>query len=314
MPQCADSTQLVRTKKPTGNATMPWYVKEAKLLDRKINGKVHLKELDDDDNLDGSNKLQDTMEGVEDAMAAEGDGLVEGSEDEVDTASQESSVPKGSAGAHACDSVSGSQLGARGIQSPVAASTQSRPSTSRRSQAHEILNLLSATLNPTAREEREQTKFAHQFVREEVSRLAQENRDLRIRNDVLNDRVLDLTMQLEEQKAEVKRLQTRLEMYELMQTFLGMHGHPFSFTGNPVVAPVFASQPLPAHSSATSTQPSPAPCTPYATSSMSIGSPFSTLPQTPLAPHRIPHTDLLSATSRLDTLASVATDPDAPLE
>lgn len=214
---------------------MPWYVREAKLLDRKINGKVHLKELDDD-NLDGSSELQDMAEGPVD----EEDGLVHGSENEVDTASQDNSALKSSGMIMpACDSIS---------HSDPSTSVTSRPSTSRRSQAHEILNLLSATLNPAAREEREQTKFAHHLVREEISRLAQENRDLRNRNDVLNDRVLDLTMQLEDQKAEVKRLQTRLETYELMQAFFGMHGHPFLSNSNPVKAsPTSTSPPPPAN-------------------------------------------------------------------
>ncbi|KAI8981130.1 hypothetical protein BD414DRAFT_529972 [Trametes punicea] len=38
---------LSRTRKPTGKATLPWYVKVAKKLDHRINGKVELHELDD---------------------------------------------------------------------------------------------------------------------------------------------------------------------------------------------------------------------------------------------------------------------------
>lgn len=84
-------------------------------------------------------------------------------------------------------------------------------SSNRRAQAQDFMTAVTTSLDPAAREARDEARFARKFTQDELLRLSNDNRELRARNDTLSDR-------LQQQMSEVTRLQSRLEMLEMMQT------------------------------------------------------------------------------------------------
>lgn len=182
----------------------------------------------------------------------------------------------------------------------------SRPA--RRGQARELLSAISASLDPAAREAREEKRFALRLLQEEVNRLTQENRDLRHRNEVLTDRTHELSLQLQEEKAEAKRLQSRIDTFEMMQSLV---------TRSQALAlnPPFAFAPPPTNATPSRWPPSEPPVP-----AMPMNHPYAPAPlRPPSTPHRneseagpssLQQSDFMRRPSpvpgALDTLASVA--------
>ena len=89
-------------------------------------------------------------------------------------------------------------------------STHTPASKRRSAQVTDFMSSMTAALDPAARDARDDTRFARRLAQDEVHRLAQDNRDLRARNDGLQDR-------LHQQQLELSRLQSRLEMFEVIR-------------------------------------------------------------------------------------------------
>lgn len=89
---------------------------------------------------------------------------------------------------------------------------------SRRTQTANFMGAIATSLDPALRDARDETRYARKFAQAEIEALRQDNRDLRARNDALQDRILQLTMQLQQQSAELAHLRTRLEMHELLRS------------------------------------------------------------------------------------------------
>ncbi|CDO77375.1 hypothetical protein BN946_scf184787.g24 [Trametes cinnabarina] len=194
--------QLVReaSKKPTGKTRMPRHLRRVLRIERKINTKSHVGELDDDEPPTGTESSvdEDTGGSGVDDLSAQEDGDIQ---PDVEIVEPSRASP--------------SQPAPKAARNPAAMSTQCP----RRAVAHDFLNILAASLDPAARETREQMCFVLKMAQEQIHGLTQENRELRNRNDTLTDRIQQLSNELQEQKAEVKALCTRLEMYEMFMPY-----------------------------------------------------------------------------------------------
>ncbi|KAI0648374.1 hypothetical protein C8Q79DRAFT_572296 [Trametes meyenii] len=196
-------SSLVSTPKPTGSATVPANVKRAKKLENQINEKVHLGVIDDAE-------MADTAD-------VEESGVVEVNEDTDDSDVEVLDTP---ASSNPASRKAGKQASAtpqpvlKGFRDQGASSAARSSGSTRRAAAQDFMGAVAAHLDPAARERRDESRFVRRAAQEENQRLAQENRDLRARNDVLMDR-------LQQQTAELTRLQARLELNELMQATVG---------------------------------------------------------------------------------------------
>ena len=162
---------------------MPHHVFEALEIDDLINADVHLRNLDDSELVDEGDDEPDEVIEVEDSDT-----------EVVDNKSKKKSGPV-----------------LKAFRSDALSSTSSRPSiTSRRAQAEQFMTAVSASLDPAAREARDEARFMRRAMQEEAARLHQENRDLRARIEALTDRVT-------QHASENVRLQSRLETMELMR-------------------------------------------------------------------------------------------------
>ncbi|KAI0350176.1 hypothetical protein OH77DRAFT_1593754, partial [Trametes cingulata] len=190
--------ELVRKgsgKKPTGTAEIAWYFEEAVEIEQELRAKQEFGE--------------DTLEDGNEADGATQPGESEAQDDRVpDPSSRASSSQRSrSTPSTSTDNPTRDQI----------------PFSSRRRQAQtqQFLNTISACLDPSAREARDEARYARRLAQDEINRLAQENRDLRTRNETLMDRIQALTLQLQQQTTEVARLQSRLDMYEMMTSMFG---------------------------------------------------------------------------------------------
>ncbi len=187
----------MRTPKPTGSATVPSAVQRAFEIEDLINEKVHLRTLDDGDIADGEE------------VPGAGDSDVE----VLDGPPMKKKAPPASGGPVL-----------QGIREQVpstgAPNAAARGAT-RRAQASDFMSAVSASLNPALREARDDTRFARRLAQDDLHRLTQENRDLRTRNESLSDRLHQQSLQLQQQLTEASRLQSRLDMVEMMQSFMG---------------------------------------------------------------------------------------------
>ncbi|KAI0326114.1 hypothetical protein GY45DRAFT_1339676 [Cubamyces sp. BRFM 1775] len=194
-------------EKPTGSAEVPWYIEEVLDIERSIEERSYIQELDDGNKADLGQ--EDGVDGSDDVIEVDGS-----SSSDVELVSQENG--KKSKGGR-----KSSQPVLRAVRNQAPAAASSSRSSSRRSQVSDLLTTISASLDPATREAREEARFAQKLVHEEIKRLRQENRDLSNRNNALNDRNQQLLSELHDQKTEVMRLQARLETYEMMHMFMG---------------------------------------------------------------------------------------------
>lgn len=86
------------------------------------------------------------------------------------------------------------------------------------------MSAVSVSLNPVLREACDDTRFARRLAQDDLHHLTQENRDLRTRNESLSDHLHQQLLQLQQQLREASRLQSHLDMVEMMQSFMGL-GH-----------------------------------------------------------------------------------------
>ncbi|KAI0367322.1 hypothetical protein BV20DRAFT_1054952 [Pilatotrama ljubarskyi] len=219
-----DNLVRLASEKPTGKATVPWYLEKAGKIERRIQERSNTGELDDDEGNavveDGGQADADSDD--EDAQAADDAGTAtsDSGEELLGGAAAKARGGASLAGARR----NGEQPGP--ILQGVRASNLSNatlPAT-RRAQTQELFGAISAALDPSARDAREDARFARRLAQDEIARLTQENRDLRLRNDTLTDRVQELSAGLQDQRAEVTRLRGRIEAYELMQSLMARHG------------------------------------------------------------------------------------------
>ncbi|OJT13130.1 hypothetical protein TRAPUB_10324 [Trametes pubescens] len=187
--------QLVRTTKPTGNATLPPHVARAWQIEDLINEKVHLRTLDDSEIADNIEPEVDADSDVE---------IIE-----APSSSRKKTQPVMKAFQ--------TPAGAAGSATPR---TMSTPAPRRGAQAQEFMSAVTASLDPAYRESRDDARFARKFAQDELQRMTQENRDLRARNDTLTDRLHTQSLQVQQQLTEVTRLQARLDTIELMHSIV----------------------------------------------------------------------------------------------
>lgn len=96
------------------------------------------------------------------------------------------------------------------------------PSTSHRVQTTEFMGAVTSSLDPVARKARDESRFARNLARDELHHLTQDNRDLRARNDTLQDRLHQQSLALQQSVNETTRLQARIEMLEMVSSLTGM--------------------------------------------------------------------------------------------
>ncbi|TBU38995.1 hypothetical protein BD309DRAFT_1083699 [Dichomitus squalens] len=195
---------LVRTPKPTGDAEIPPHVERAWEIEQLINQKVHLRMLDDSEIADFGQSEEEALE-VEDSPPNSDIELVE------KPAPRKKAASKGSA--------SGPVL--KAVHEVAAGGATTSRTSGRRAQISDFMSTISSSLNPAAREVRDETRFARRLAQEEISRLTQENRDLRQRTEMLTDRIHEQSIQLQQQLSETTRLRTQVDMYEMMRSFGG---------------------------------------------------------------------------------------------
>ncbi|TFK80570.1 hypothetical protein K466DRAFT_569567, partial [Polyporus arcularius HHB13444] len=209
---------LVRTPKPTGDAEIPPHVERAYEIEELINERIHLRDVDDDDMADDVDSTEEPAE-------------IDDSDIELLDAPPVLSKPskKGPVlKTFRTDGIVGSRTSSSGMRTPMTASgstahaptSTSRVST-RRAQAADFMSSVSTAFDPATREARDETRFARRLAQSQIDRLTQENRDLRVRNESLSDRLQQQGLQLQQQVTEVTRLQARLDMLEMMQVMTG---------------------------------------------------------------------------------------------
>ncbi|KAI0364882.1 hypothetical protein BV20DRAFT_982924 [Pilatotrama ljubarskyi] len=191
-------------------AEVPWYIEEAMEIQFCIDGKVGVQELDDSQtrwNL--ARKIQDNSE--EEARDVEAGPV--SSSDEVEIVEQPTK-----SSTHSKSTTLSSSVGP--------ASDRSSGPHRRHTQTQQFLSMISACLDPSARKARDEARYSRRLAQDEINRLAQENRDLRTWIEALMDRNQSLTLQLQQQTAERTRLQSRLDMYDMMTAMMGHHSMP----------------------------------------------------------------------------------------
>ncbi|EIW51376.1 uncharacterized protein TRAVEDRAFT_41095 [Trametes versicolor FP-101664 SS1] len=196
---------LVRTPKPTGSASVPANVERAWEIEEHINEKIHLGVLDDGDIADNNEEVNESIIEVDDEAS--------NSEVEiVDPPVRASAKERGLLAASARKPFA--QPVMKGFRDQATASTARAAASSRRAQAQDFMSAVTTSLDPAARNARDDARYARRFAQDELQRLSSDNRDLRTRNDTLTDR-------LHQQSTEVARLQSRLDMMEMMQAAHG---------------------------------------------------------------------------------------------
>lgn len=166
---------------------------------------------------------------------------------------------------------------------------------SRRTQAVNFMSAIASSLDPAVREARDEARYARKLAAAEIETLRQDNRDLRLRNDALNDKIHYLTMQLQQQQLECAQLRARLEMYDMFRSLRGQHSHHEEYLFR---SPLSPHTPRRYHSSYSTVSP----CTPRFDYDMSLDTSLHSPPRQ--APDQSQH--VASAPTGLDTLASIA--------
>ncbi|RDX46394.1 hypothetical protein OH76DRAFT_1485628 [Lentinus brumalis] len=214
---------MVRTPKPTGNAEIPPHIERAYDIEHSINEKVHTRELDDGEIADEDGEDGEDGDEVEE----------ENSEVEVldGPPSQSHGTSRPATSSSAGTKPSGKQTVPvlKGIRTDGMAgtSTSTRPTaSSRRGQASDFMSAVTTSLDPSLREGRDEARFARRLAQSEFDRLTQDNRDLRARNDALTDRLAQQGAQVHQMALENNRLQSRLDMLEMMQGLGGRSAGP----------------------------------------------------------------------------------------
>lgn len=192
--------QLARAK-PTGSADVPENVTRAWEIEERINGKIHLRVLNDEDIADAEEEMEERVIEVEDD-----------SDPEIQVIQP---PPKWS-------KTPGGHVVAKGVRLDAPAPRRSAGPT-RGGQAKEFLATMSAALDPATREARDDARFARSLMQDEMARLTQENRDLRARVDVLQDRLHSESQRAQQQALQVSTLQSRLELTTMMHSLMGSH-------------------------------------------------------------------------------------------
>lgn len=208
--------QLAHTTKPTGETEVPAHVKRAYDIEQAILERMETRDLNDADSGAGDNSGgddDDDDEGVE--VDAEGAG--EGAEVEiVDGPSVKIGGLKKTKGTSKASPTPVLKMSTQPAGSSVAPRNGSR-----RNQAVDFMSSVTASLDPAARDVRDETRFARRLAQDELNRLMVENRDLRARNDALLDRLQQQSLELQQRINDITRLQGRVEMYEMMQNVFG---------------------------------------------------------------------------------------------
>lgn len=156
---------------------------------------MHVRHVDDSELADGDEGEDDDVTGHE---AIE----IQDSDDEKESSAP---VPK---------KKSGPVLKAFRDLPASSSSTQPPATTSRRAQAENFMSKISASLDPSLRDAREDARFTRRALQDESARLVQENRDLQARVQALNDRVTQLL-------TENIRFQSRIELLETLGAMRG---------------------------------------------------------------------------------------------
>ncbi len=202
--------QLVNTPKPTGEAEVPWQVEEAWQINSSIEERVYLREVNDGqkvvsdsdsdwDDEDGDNGGED---GEDDD---DGDGFAQNNDSDIEVLDAPPKPSKKS-------TVSSAPKQAR------AASASSKSTTAtRRAQTAQFMSSIVNALDPAQRSSQDEARFARKLVQGELDALRQDKRELEARNRALEDRIFQLTMQLQQQGQELARLQARFDMQELLR-------------------------------------------------------------------------------------------------
>lgn len=183
-----------------------------------INERIHLRDLDDED-------IADDVDNVEEPAAEDSDVEVL---DGPPTTSKSGKKPQGPVlKTFRTDGISGA-ASSRGPSAATRATTSTAPSpaartstSSRRAQAADFMSAVSGAFDPATREARDETRFARRLAQNEIDRLTQENRDLRQRNESLSDRLQQQGLQLQQQVTETSRLQSRVDMLDMVRAMTG---------------------------------------------------------------------------------------------
>ncbi|TFK78809.1 hypothetical protein K466DRAFT_570606 [Polyporus arcularius HHB13444] len=201
---------LVNTPKPTGEAEVPWQVEEAWQINSSIEERVYLREvndgqkvvLDSDSDSDGEDGDNGSEDGEDDD---DGDGFAQNNDSDIEVLDAPPKPSKKS-------TVSSAPKQAR------AASASSKSTTAtRRAQTAQFMSSIVNALDPAQRSSQDEARFARKLVQGELDALRQDKRELEACNRALEDRIFQLTMQLQQQGQELARLQARFDMQELLR-------------------------------------------------------------------------------------------------
>ncbi|KDQ52852.1 hypothetical protein JAAARDRAFT_197923 [Jaapia argillacea MUCL 33604] len=177
---------IVKTKKPTGDAEVPWYVKSAWELDDNISKKVASLTLDDPELRDADLGDGDDPEDAAEASILE---ITSGSDEEI----KNKAPPKTS-----------SIIKVYKINPPVPTSSSTAATKPTRGRiANEALATLSTVFAPEACAERDDQRFASMYQFSQLSTLQTEVRELRARVDVLQDRLNSETRRADKAEQEL---------------------------------------------------------------------------------------------------------------
>ncbi|KAI8989205.1 hypothetical protein BD414DRAFT_536503 [Trametes punicea] len=222
-----DNIIRIGSDKPTGATEVPWYIEEALMIETLVNEKSHTQEFNDSDCSNGGDNG-----GGEGGSVDEGDANEAGLHANESSGSSESDVDPAPRSASRQRITRVTPSGStpptlRALRSDSGAGTIRA---TRRNQTHQFLSSISASLDPSARDARDEARFARRLAQDEIHRLAEDNRALRERCDILQDRNTELMQQLQEKKSEISRLLARIKTFEMLRGFMGFpmtqYSHP----------------------------------------------------------------------------------------
>ncbi|KAH9902532.1 hypothetical protein C8Q73DRAFT_785196 [Cubamyces lactineus] len=199
---------LVRTPKPTGSASVPPNVVRAWEIKEQINERIHLGVLDDAEIVDMNEEIEERILEVDENSDDLDIEVIE----QQPASSSTKSIKVSSTRKPATQPV----VKVFCDQAPSSA-TRSQATSNRRAQAQEFMSAVTASLNPATRDARDDARFARKLAQDELTRLSQDNHDLRSRNETLADRLHQQSMQLQQQLSEIMCFQARVDMLEMMQ-------------------------------------------------------------------------------------------------
>ncbi|KAI0748870.1 hypothetical protein C8Q74DRAFT_1394985 [Fomes fomentarius] len=193
--------QLACTTKPTGSADVPENVTRAWEIEERINRKIHLCALNDEDIADTKEEMEERVIEVED----DSDPEIE----VIEPPLKRSKTPSG-------------HVVAKGVRLDTLALRHSAGPT-RGGQAKEFLATMLVALDLATREACDDARFAWSLMQDEMACLTQENHDLHARVDVLQDQLHSKSQHAQQQALQVSTLQSRLELTPMMHSLMGSH-------------------------------------------------------------------------------------------